>query len=1743
MNSNKNGKLKTILTISIMLLFLLTMSVFAGNGNSTIDGVIFELEGDYYEVTLGDWADAYYAGEGNLIYDMFKDAYIIGIKSGGRYIDFDDYALQYLNHGSIQAALEASKDLDQGIADEIKKYPPVGDFRAKDLGIEITQLIPGAYNVVIPFDNAANLLGVTSNDVIVLTINSDEIEMGYNESFEEFFKIGVQGFTEEQLKNAIVSKGIPGDDSEEEPGEEPDDDPGEEPGDNDEEETPLGQVAVTPNPNTLEMAVGDTEEIDYSTDPDGATVTFESSNTNVVSVDNGGNVTAQAEGFAIITLTGSLTDYEEGTATVDVNVEETEDESTGDLVWAEAGDETELDDALEAVENSVANAIRLTDNITLGDRYRIRAHWDFKALDMDGHTITLTDGPLAFKADGTKVENGTIVGDLTWWSWEGPGNPDSWDDGAWDDWQNSNRVMVSGDGVTFDGITFHADVADWYQTQEEKIASHLTIRNSALHGVSLFNGDVTLRGNDIYNRVGVEHDNAVLSVNTLLAAEEAVGTGHADVEGLYGIFYINSNALLHNNTWDDNFTGLFVGKSLKYYGDYSQAIPTLDGAVINTDKYGLVWWAINYEKAELNTRGEVTIISDRGGPGLMLVGTDYRDYGKTLQELEDNKEDGGAILGTATFTGADVWFGKPTVEFLEDHDQNYRGPYDTSGLADKEPVCVDKVDYQACKKDADRLLIDGPTFVSDVTIFTPANDYIGCVGDGNIENGVFLADPVWLGNVNFGYVSLWGDFDIVQGRAVEFDEIELKCGNIRRIGTDRDMGTKDECTEDHPSFTRRGRLVGGEITSDTKDKNVLVLGDGIRAINVDLTNFLYNVILETVYLDNVDINVGENPTSGDERKVCGYDLNAEGYDVFVWRGNHATFDGVTLSSSSTVEVEDLSMLTVVEGTFSNNGLVKVQKQGLVNFPPFDADIEISQTGKRAYVDFEVEAWENWQFNDWKPDIWIEAADDMYSKKYEFIFPKDGGKEYIVDLDNRDAPLLNGAQHPNAPFDVTEGIWLTDLLDIDRETLAAVVGESGLDFRLSLDKDRATDVSFQLDVEGWIFNCCDDGFEVAEDDREINLTGKFVQGLKPSIDCEVDEYGQILTVTGSVRNTTNFSITSDAEGWVEFRDADDIELEYSIELPIDNLRPGKTISWTFNIIISDLLDYGYEAEDLVDLHFWLETEDKAYDKICTVEVVDLVSFNVADVEIAQGEALEIDITSALANNGHPFTGTVDVDIDTDLLDEVDDPVTLYDVSIVGGEALGLEVLEETGTVIPAQTKELTAESRDATDTFEVEITQVFDEFSVNVPDEVPQGEKFTVTIDDAVDKVGDTYALGTETVTITITDENDVEVYNDTKDVDLSTLLQSFDLDGTYFDVFDTATQSAGDYTATVTINEATAIVSAEDTGTITQVPDNLGAADAEADQGDPLYVDFFDFQDRAGDDMEDSEYDIVVSDDLTGAEFTVSDVAFTDGEASDVEVLDGDGTAGISADTYTVIFSITVGGETVSDTAEITINQVPDVIEVEYQPKDTIAGEVIESDDNGHPAAKVTDKNGDPVVGLEVEVGIRGVGYVDVFDGGTTQVETNVDGIAIFDDLVLNEAGTYELAFRGVTNDLGTAYSNEFEIKPASVDPGQSGATWVDNENGTATMTVTVKDEFGNSIECLEDEVFEIRFRDAGFWEYMSDLHEDYWDYVDFTKKDDGVYEFVLTRNPDELPYDTDADVRVSGETIKEELDVIITDE
>jgi hypothetical protein len=204
-----------------------------------------------------------------------------------------------------------------------------------------------------------------------------------------------------------------------------------------------------------------------------------------------------------------------------------------------------------------------------------------------------------------------------------------------------------------------------------------------------------------------------------------------------------------------------------------------------------------------------------------------------------------------------------------------------------------------------------------------------------------------------------------------------------------------------------------------------------------------------------------------------------------------------------------------------------------------------------------------------------------------------------------------------------------------------------------------------------------------------------------------------------------------------------------------------------------------------------------------------------------------------------------------------------------------------------------------------------------------------------------------------------------------------------------------------------------------------------------------------------------IADDLT---VTVSGGPNTGASVSSV-IDEGDGiyTAGYTpVQTGDDEITIELGGVGIqgSPFTSSVITSDAEVMVIDQQPQQTIAGQPVE----GPPAVEVVDDLGNPVNNVEVNVSISGN---QSFSSGSTQQLTNNNGIAVFDDLVINSAGTYSLVFNavGVSENLE---SDSFNVIAA--DPSAIQVVSGDNQTGTVGSTlsesivVRVEDEFGNPI-------------------------------------------------------------------------------
>jgi len=867
-----------------------------------------------------------------------------------------------------------------------------------------------------------------------------------------------------------------------------------------------------------------------------------------------------------------------------------------------------------------ARAIELEANITVEQRTRIT--YDLELLDMAGYRLTL-EAPLTFEGDDILVKNGVIRGDLVY---EG------------DVHQHDPVVMIDGDSVEFDNITFDVLVLDWYQNQPAP-ASNLVIKNSDFYGQAIFVSDVRIEDSFVYDRIDINNNDAVL--NRVTFAED-VSASYGNGTTPYGILYVDSDASLNDITWADNFTGMYVGKSLKH-GTYSPAQPTLDGATITTTKEGMVWWGINHEKAVLTVDGTVNIESDLGGHGLTLVGTDAKDY-LEADGIPAGDYIGGHIKGNATFEGAPVHFGWHTGDYIYEMGKDYDGEYyGEIGESVKTPVIPKEVDEQVRKKNADRLTIHDLTFNNKVGVFTPANHYIE-------DPEAPLLDPVYLGDITFNEtVELWGDFAVVDRKTVTNNkEIKTMCGNIRKIFA-RSTGTTGILTlpdEDKPShvydeFEKSGTVTGGRIVSDTKG-GVLVLGDQLLVDNTLLHDTLYNVILETAKLKNLNINVGDAYTRDDY--VLGVPLD---YDVHVWHGgHHAIFEDVTWSTDTRVEVKGVpdgdregAMLTFV-GDITNRGTIKFQTYASVGFgddvtflsgrdPRVGHTTAISESGGFVHVDVSRSATPGWTFNDWKNNVMLSASDGMVSAKYEFDI---NGVKYIIDLrdpDNYDWATSQGFSN----------VWLTDIMGEDMDYF----GDNDISVRITLD-ENANGKEFDLTADGWFLNSCTrKQINLGEDTKTVEPDGKKIQIFSPSIVKTVDntpvdetevEVGDIIDVTWRVVSNKAGSNTQTISAWWEI---DGTQMDSFTE----SVTLGQNQSWT----VEEQIDT--DVNGAGEYKFSLSTEDMTYTQTVTVvedepDDASIALTKSADVATYDAVGDEITYTFTVLNDGNVTLENVTVE---------------------------------------------------------------------------------------------------------------------------------------------------------------------------------------------------------------------------------------------------------------------------------------------------------------------------------------------------------------------------------------------------------------------------------------------------------------------------------------------------------------------
>ena len=138
--------------------------------------------------------------------------------------------------------------------------------------------------------------------------------------------------------------------------------------------------------------------------------------------------------------------------------------------------------------------------------------------------------------------------------------------------------------------------------------------------------------------------------------------------------------------------------------------------------------------------------------------------------------------------------------------------------------------------------------------------------------------------------------------------------------------------------------------------------------------------------------------------------------------------------------------------------------------------------------------------------------------------------------------------------------------------------------------------------------------------------------------------------------------------------------------------------------------------------------------------------------------------------------------------------------------------------------------------------------------------------------------------------------------------------------------------------------------------------------------------------------------------------------------------------------------------------------EIIQQPTNTAGGQAI----SPSPAVEVTDAQGNPVSGVNVEANLSSKSFAS---GSTTQT-TNNSGVAVFGNLLIEQAGSYTIVFDVLASGVNDPESSQFVITPAGADPQNTDASVPNGVAGEeTTILITAEDAFGNRVDGIASEL------------------------------------------------------------------------
>ncbi len=565
------------------------------------------------------------------------------------------------------------------------------------------------------------------------------------------------------------------------------------------------------------------------------------------------------------------------------------------------------------------------------------------------------------------------------------------------------------------------------------------------------------------------------------------------------------------------------------------------------------------------------------------------------------------------------------------------------------------------------------------------------------------------------------------------------------------------------------------------------------------------------------------------------------------------------------------------------------------------------------------------------------------------------------------------------------------------------------------------------------------------------------------DDTVDQSGE-LTVEAEITNNGDVSGTKDVS--LEFPDGNSVSTK-----SVESLGSGSTVTETFTVSGT-----GTEVASGSQTAKVVTPDDSVTTSVTVNQVLDSYSVSATTDPINQGEALQLDITSAQDKAGSEFTGTADLTIDN-----VDgqDPLT-NSVDFTSGSATGVEILSASNTesVSSGDYTDLTVSAQDASDTFGVTVNPVLDSLEVDQDSvEVGQNSALTVDLSNAKDLAGDDF---TKSATVNFDTSN----FAGTGDSASTSASPTFDENGdaagvTVLDSSGTQIQAESE----VTVNAGTSLTDGDSfTANITQVAETISAASNTTADSDEAVADGSDevkFTSTVTDYADNPVEGATVS--VDDAQDVGSLSGISAGDSSDT---DSNGEATFTATStnkgnYLVQFSTTSGDATQTPTATGHFKAgATDYLEITTTPSASTAGS-----DSGAFVVTRYDANDNAVTSgsLTVDLSTDSSGQNAEFrDSGSSSLSGTVeftDGSSTASFYYYDEdAGDHSLT-ANATDITGDSVSHKVEVADANsvaveTEPvGSEDSATAGEEIGPTRAKVT--DEFGNAVEGVDVEVSE----------------------------------------------------------------------